>query len=479
MKILPEVALTYDDVLLVPQYSEVSSRRTLSTTTRFTSGIDLEIPIISANMDTVTESDMSIAMAHAGGIGIIHRFLSVEDQVCQVEKVKKSESFIVENPISLKATDTVGDVNRIIAETYTGGIMIVDDAGRVAGIVTTRDLLFENDPARLLSEIMTRQVITAPRETALKEAEKILHERRIEKLPLVDQDGKLAGLITVKDIMKLAKFPLATKDNRGRLTVGAAVGVKEADMKRVECLLEAGADCIVVDIAHGDSRLEIDRIKAIRAEFPQAQIVGGNVATAEGTQRLIDAGVNAVKVGVGPGSICITRLVAGAGVPQLTAVMDCAAIARPQKIPIIADGGIHTSGDIVKALAAGASTVMIGSLLAGTDESPGFLITRKGHRYKASRGMASLQANLDRKLRQGEAEITHEEIEDYVSEGVEALVPYRGSTRELLKQLVGGLQSGMSYTNARSVDELHDKAVFVRITPVGLRESRPHDVEVI
>jgi len=279
--------------------------------------------------------------------------------------------------------------------------------------------------------------------------------------------------------MKLEEYPDATKDTRGRLAVGAAVGVKETELKRVERLLEAGADCIVVDIAHGDSKLEIEIIKQIRKNFPQAQIVGGNVATAEGTQRLIDAGADAVKVGVGPGSICITRIVAGAGVPQLTAVMQCAEVARPQGIPIIADGGVRTSGDIVKALAAGASTVMIGSLLAGTDESPGMLITRKGHRYKASRGMASLQATLSRKAREGDGEITKEEIEDYVSEGVEATVPYRGSARELLKQLVGGLQSGMSYTNAHSIDELHEKAVLVRMTSVGLRESHPHDVEVI
>ena len=479
MKILPEVALTYDDVLLVPQYSEVSSRRTLSTATPFTSKIDLKIPVISANMDTVTESEMAIALAHAGGIGIIHRFLSIEDQVCQVQKVKKSESYIVDNPISLNASSTVGEVNQIIAETYTGGIMIVAEDGKVVGIVTTRDLLFEDDPSKLLSEVMTREVITAPEGSTLQDAEKILHDHRIEKLPLVDSNGKLTGLITVKDILKLEKFPLSTKDARGRLAVGAAVGVKKDDLQRVERLLEAGADCIVVDIAHGDSQLEIDKIKDIRKNFPQAEIVGGNVATAEGTQRLIDAGVNAVKVGVGPGSICITRVVAGSGVPQLTAVMDCAAVARPQNIPIIADGGIRTSGDIVKALAAGASTVMVGSLLAGTDESPGFLITRKGHRYKASRGMASLQANLDRKAREGDSEITREEIEDYVSEGVEALVPYRGSAAELLKQLVGGLQSGMSYTNAHSIPELHEKAVFVRMTPIGLLESRPHDVEVI
>jgi IMP dehydrogenase len=279
--------------------------------------------------------------------------------------------------------------------------------------------------------------------------------------------------------MKNAKFPKATKDMRGRLAVGAAVGVKGSELKRVERLLDAGADCIVVDIAHGDSKAEIEIIGQIRVNFPKTQIIGGNVATAEGTQRLIDAGADAVKVGVGPGSICITRIVAGAGVPQLTAVMQCAAVARPQGIPIIADGGIRTSGDIVKALAAGASSVMIGSLLAGTDESPGMLMTRKGHRYKVSRGMASLQATLARKTREGEGEITREEIEDYVSEGVEAAVPYRGSAREMLKQLIGGLQSGMSYTNAHSIEELHEKAVLVRMTPVGLKESRPHDVEVI
>jgi IMP dehydrogenase len=478
MKILPEVALTYDDVLLVPQFSEVESRKKLSTKTRLTSKLNLQIPIVSANMDTVTESEMAVAMARAGGIGIIHRFMSIDDQVRQVQRVKKTESFVVENPITLKVTDTVGDVKRIVKDTYTGGIVILDDAGKVVGIVTTRDLLFEENGHRLLSEVMTREVITAPSGTTLKQAEKILHEHRIEKLPLVDADGRLAGLITVKDIMKLEEYPKATKDSRGRLAVGAAVGVKASELIRVECLLEAGTDCIVVDIAHGDSKLEIEIIKGIRRHFPQAQIIGGNVATADGTQRLIDAGVDAVKVGVGPGSICITRIVAGAGVPQLSAVIACAEVARLQGIPIIADGGVRTSGDIVKALAAGASTVMIGSLLAGTDESPGLLITRKGHRYKVSRGMASLQANVARKVREGEGDVSQEDVEEYVSEGVEAAVPYRGAAREMLAQLVGGLQSGMSYTNAHSVDELHEKAVFVRMTPVGLKESHPHDVEV-
>ncbi len=478
MKILPEVALTYDDVLLVPQYSEVKSRRTLSTKTSLTTAIDLQIPIVSANMDTVTECEMGIAMAHAGGIGIIHRFMSIDDQVQQIQQVKKSESFVVEDPFTLRSTDTVGHVKEIVEETYTGGIIIVDDQQKVVGIVTTRDLLFETNGSKPVTAVMTHDVITAPVGTTLKDAEKILHEHRIEKLPLVDQQGKLSGLITIKDIMKLEKYPLSTKDARGRLAVGAAVGVKDGELNRVEKLLDAGADCIVVDIAHGDSSQEIHIIKNIRKTFPKTQIIGGNVATAEGTQRLIDAGVDAVKVGVGPGSICITRIVAGAGVPQLTAVINCAEVARPQGIPIIADGGIRTSGDVVKALAAGASTVMIGSLLAGTDESPGFLITRHGHRYKTSRGMASLQATLARKSREDDSEITQEEIEDYVSEGVEALVPYRGSADELLKQFVGGLQSGMSYLNAHSIEELYENAVFVRMTPVGLIESKPHDVEV-
>lgn len=479
MKILPEVALTYDDVLLVPQFSDVESRRKLSTETRLTAKIKLQTPIVSANMDTVTEAEMAIAMARHGGIGIIHRFMSIEEQVAQIERVKRAESFVVDEPITLTTRHTVGDARRVMEETGTGGILILDEQQRLVGIVTSRDMLFENNDRRPLTEIMSRNLVTAPAGTTLQQAAEILHRHRIEKLPLVDETGALVGLITLKDILKITQFPKATKDAKGRLAVGAAIGVKERELKRVEALLEAGADCIVVDIAHGDSKHEIEMIRAIRRLFPQAQIIAGNVATGEGTQRLIDAGADAVKVGVGPGSICITRLVAGAGVPQLSAVMECAAIARPQGIPIIADGGIRTSGDIVKALAAGASTVMIGSLLAGTDESPGLMMTRKGHRYKVSRGMASLQANIARKMREGEGWITQEEIEDYVSEGVEAAVPYRGPVREALTQLVGGLQSGMSYCGAHSIDELYEKAVFVRITAAGWKESQPHDVEVL
>jgi IMP dehydrogenase len=476
---LPEVALTYDDVLLVPQFSSVASRKYLSTQTKLTKTIALQIPIVAANMDTVTESEMAIAMAREGGIGIIHRFMSIEDQVQQIARVKKSETFVVDDPITLSVSHTVGDVKRVIQATGSGGILILDDAQRLVGIVTTRDLLFENGEQCAVTQVMQRNVVTAPPDTTIKQAEKILHEHRIEKLPLVDSAGRVVGLITLKDIMKIERFPKATKDARGRLAVGAAVGVREKELRRVESLLAAGADCIVVDIAHGDSQLEIEMVKGIRQHFPAAQIIGGNVATTEGTQHLIDAGVNAIKVGVGPGSICVTRVVAGAGVPQLSAVIACADAARAAGIPIIADGGIRNSGDIVKALAAGAATVMIGSMLAGTDESPGLMMTRQGHRYKTSRGMASVQANVGRKIREGESEITQEEIDEYVSEGVEAAVPYRGHVKEVLAQLVGGVQSGMSYSGAHSLEELHEKAIFVRMTPVGLKESLPHDVEVL
>jgi len=478
MKILPDTALTYDDVLLVPQYSEADSRRTLSIRTQLTKKITLQIPIVSANMDVVTESEMAITMAREGGIGIIHRFLSIDEQARQIQRVKKAESFIVDDPITMPETSTVGEVQRVVDETGSGGILILNARKQLIGIVTTRDLLFEDKDEKPIIAIMQRKVITAPHDTTLKQAEGLLHDHRIEKLPLVDGDGHVTGLVTLKDIMKITQFPRATKDSRGRLAVGAAVGVREKEMRRVEAMLEAGADCIVVDIAHGDSHLEIEMIKRIRHAFPEAQIIGGNVATADGTRRLIDAGVDAVKVGVGPGSICITRIVAGSGVPQLTAVIECVEAARPYGIPIIADGGIRQPGDLAKAMAAGASTAMIGSLLAGTDESPGLIMTRRGHRYKASRGMASRSANIDRNRREGN-DLTQEEIEEYVAEGVEAAVPYRGKAREVLTQLVGGLQSGMSYSGASTLEEFTQKALFVRMTGAGLRESGPHDVELL
>lgn len=478
MKILPETALTYDDVLLVPQYSNVDSRRILDTKTCLTKKIALNIPIVSANMDVVTESEMAITMAREGGIGMIHRFLTIAEQARQIERVKKAESFIVDKPITMSEAHTVGDVKRIVDETGTGGILILDKDDRLIGIVSTRDLLFEENENRPVTEIMSSPVHTAGADTTLKEAERLLHEYRVEKLPLVNGNGKVVGLVTLKDIMKITQFPTATKDAKGRLAVGAAVGVRDLEMRRVEAVLEAGADCIVVDIAHGDSHLEIDMIKNIRRHHPEAQIIGGNVATADGTKRLIDSGVDAVKVGVGPGSICITRQVAGSGVPQLSAVIQCAEAAREYGVPIIADGGIRQPGDVAKAIAAGAQTVMIGSMLAGTDESPGLVMTRKGHRYKASRGMASREANIERNRREGN-DLTPEEIEEYVAEGVEAAVPYRGRAREVLTQLVGGLQSGMSYSGVHSVEELQEKAIFVRMTGAGLKESGPHDVEVL
>ena len=478
MKILPDVALTYDDVLLVPQNSDVDSRRVLSTKTCLTKKIALQIPIVSANMDVVTESEMAITMAREGGIGMIHRFMTIAEQARQIERVKKAESFIVDHPITMNESHTVGDVKRIVDETGTGGILILDKEEKLIGIISTRDLLFEDNDGKPVTEIMTREVHTAAPGTTLKDAERLLHEYRVEKLPLVEENGKVVGLVTLKDIMKITQYPKATKDSKGRLAVGAAVGVRDKEMRRVEAALRAGADCIVVDIAHGDSQLEIEMIQNIRRHFPEAQIVGGNVATADGTKRLIDAGVDCVKVGVGPGSICITRQVAGHGVPQLTAIIECAQVARPAGIPIIADGGIRHPGDVAKAIAAGAQTVMIGSLLAGTDESPGMVMTRKGHKYKASRGMASLGANIERNKREGN-DLTQEEIEDYVAEGVEAAVPYRGRAREILTQLVGGLQSGMSYSGAHTVEELQEKAIFVRMTSSGLKESGPHDVEVM
>lgn len=478
MTILPDIALTYDDVLLAPQFSDVASRKTLSVETRLTRKIKMQIPIVSSNMDTVTEAEMAITMAREGGIGIIHRFLSVEEQTAQITRVKKTESFVVDHPFALNMTHTVGDAKRVVDETGTGGILILNGGNQIAGIVTTRDLLFEKDDAKSITAVMQKNVVTAPANTTLANAEKILHEHRIEKLPLVDEEGRLAGLITLKDIMKQMQYPHATKDARGRLAVGAAVGVKPRDMERVECVLEAGADCIVVDIAHGDSKQEIEMLCNIRRRFPGAQIIAGNVATADGTKRLLDAGADAVKVGVGPGSICVTRLVAGSGVPQLTAVIHCVQVARDYDVPVIADGGIRHPGDAAKALAAGAETVMIGSLLAGTDESPGLLMTRKGHKYKASRGMASTAANRDRKERDGER-VAQEDLDEYVAEGVEAAVPYRGKAREVLTQLVGGIQSGMSYSGAHNLKEFHEKAIFVRMTSAGLKESMPHDVEVL
>ncbi len=476
--------LTFDDVLLVPKRSAVVSRSHVSTATRLTRRIRLNIPIVSANMDTVTESRMAIAMARAGGIGIIHRFMPIERQALEVQRVKRSESYVVENPYMVSPDTKIRAVRALMEEWDTGGILVVDHDNHLLGIITTRDLLFLEDDDKPVAEVMTprERLITAPPGTTMEEAKRILWQHRIEKLPLVYEDDTVAGLITAKDIVNREKYPLATKDEKGRLRVGAAIGVRPGYLRRAEALLEAGVDVLVVDIAHGHSDNCINAVKELRREFGNdVEIIAGNVATAAGTVDLIEAGVDAVKVGIGPGSICVTRVVTGFGVPQITAIQECAKVAREADIPIIADGGVRNSGDLVKALAAGASTVMLGSLLAGTTESPGRIVIRNGRRYKIVRGMASLTANIDRQQVADEVRETGQEIdwEKVVPEGVEAVVPYRGHVAEVLDQLIGGLRSGLSYGGAFTIEELWDNAEFIQITPAGLFESRPHDVEIL
>ncbi|MFN2114575.1 MAG: IMP dehydrogenase [Anaerolineae bacterium] len=483
--IRPDAGLTFDDVLLVPRYSEIASRHDVATDTRFTQNTNLYIPIVSANMDTVTENEMAITMARAGGIGVIHRFMPLERQVREVRRVKRAESLVVENPLALPLDSTVRDARDAMEQNGVGGIIVVDDDNKVVGIVTRRDIMFSFDGGdeRPLSAVMTSgdKLITAPKGTSFDQARRILDHERIEKLPLVDAEGRLAGLITAKDVEHLMHYPHATKNDKGQLCVAAAVGVRPGYVEQAGALLDAGAHALVIDIAHGDSANAINAAKALRSEYGSSwDLIIGNVATADGTQRLIDAGADAVKVGIGPGSICITRLVTGFGVPQLSAVAEAAAVAGPQGIPVIADGGIRNSGDIVKALAAGAQTVMLGSLLAGTREAPGIVVVRNGQRYKLTRGMASLGATMSRDDREqgaaGETEIKRE-YERVVPEGVEATVAYRGPVEDILHQLVGGLRSGLSYGGARTIEELQENAEFVRLTPAGLRESGPHDVD--
>jgi IMP dehydrogenase len=481
------VGLTFDDVLLVPKFSDAKSRRDADTTTRFSREITLSVPIISANMDTVTESAMAIAMARAGGIGVIHRFLPLEVQVSEVLRVKRSESVVIEDPFTLGPEKTIRDAWDAIGEQDIGGIVIVDKDRRVLGLVTRRDITLEDRADRKLKEVMTprKDLITAARGVALEEARKLLHSHKIEKLPLVDRAGRLSGLITSKDIMKRRQFPSATKDSKGRLRVAAAIGVKGDHIKRAEQLLDVGADALVVDIAHGHSIYAIDTLRMIRKEFGSVQVVAGNVATAKGARDLIKAGADGIKVGVGSGSICVTRVVTGSGVPQLTAIMDSAKAAREYNIPVVGDGGVRNPGDVTKALAAGASTVMIGSLFAGTEESPGPTILREGVRYKLTRGMASLTATVDRRIRDRatggpkESELIEEVIEESVPEGVEGLIPYKGRVDEVVKQLVGGLRSGMSYSGAHTISELQRKAEFMRITTAGIKESLPHDIQKV
>ena len=489
MRVSPQefrTGLTYDDVLLVPKYSEIKSRKDVSTTTRFSRNISMSIPIVSANMDTVTESSMAIALARLGGIGVIHRFLSVADQVAEVSKVKRSEGIVIEDPITLLPDRTIGEALDVIRKHDIGGIVVIDSGRRVAGLVTVRDIHLEEDLSVKISEVMTPlgNLITAQKGVTMEQAKELLRKNKIEKLPILEKDGRLAGLITSKDIVKRRRFPMATKDAKGRLRVAAAIGVKGDYMERAEKLLEVDVDALVVDIAHGHSAHAIDTLKEIRRRLGQVEVVAGNVATSSGTRDLIKAGADAVKVGVGSGSICITRIVTGVGVPQLTAIIDSANESAEDDIPVIADGGVRNPGDVTKALAAGASTVMIGSLFAGTEESPGPTILREGVRYKLTRGMASLEATIDRKVRDSDGSsskngLVEEAVEESVPEGVEGLIPYKGKVEEVVRQLVGGLRSGMSYCGAKTIPELQTGAEFLRMSEAGLKESRPHDIEKV
>lgn len=470
------IGLTFDDVLLVPAESAVLPKD-VDTRTRLTRNIELNIPIVSAAMDTVTEARMAIALAREGGIGIIHRNLSIEEQVAEVDKVKRSESGMIVEPVTLRPTDKVRDALAVMERYHISGVPITDEEGRLVGILTNRDLRFEDDLDQPVANLMTKEdLITAPVGTTLDEAREILHKYKIEKLPVVDERGILKGLITVKDIQKRIQYPNATKDAQGRLRVGAAVGVGPDALERAAALVEEGVDVLVVDTAHGHSRAVIEMVRAIKSRW-DVDVIAGNIATGEAARALIEAGADAVKVGVGPGSICTTRVVAGVGVPQITAIMDVARVARAYGVPVIADGGIQYSGDIAKAIAAGADSVMLGSLLAGVDESPGEVILYQGERFKEYRGMGSIGAMKARsysKDRYFQQDV--DSIAKLVPEGIEGRVPYKGPLANVVYQLVGGLRAAMGYCGARTIRELQEKARFIQMTNAGLRESHPHDV---
>jgi IMP dehydrogenase len=481
MKLRPDVGLTFDDVLLVPKRSPIRSRSEVDTSTFLVPGIRMAIPIISSNMDTVTEASMAVAMAQAGGIGIIHRFMSMDKQAEEVQRVKRSESFVVENPITISLDKTLAVARVKMIEANIGGLVVVDNADRLLGLLTSRDVLLAADSSMLVGEVMTprERLVVASEDEPLDAARYKLFEHRIEKLPLVDVEDRIVGLITAQDIIKLQKHPQATKDEKGHLRVGTAVGVRAEDHQRVEACVNAGTDVLVVDVAHGHADHALEMVRQLKDRFPKVPLIAGNVATANGVLDLADAGADAVKVGVGSGSICITRVVTGYGIPQLTAISECAQAGRSRRLPIIADGGIRTSGDAVKAMAAGASSVMLGSALAGTDESPGAAIVRGGQRYKVVRGMASLTANVDRAEMGAKGSVEDEEWREIVPEGVEAVVPYRGAVEDILHQFVGGLRSGMSYAGANTIESLWDQAEFIRITTAGRIESGVHDVDVL
>jgi len=474
-RVRPGLALTFDDVLLVPRHSSVHPRD-VSTASRLTRKIPLNIPFVSAAMDTVTEAEMAIAMARWGGIGVIHKNMTVERQAAEVDRVKRSESGMILNPITMGADRPLREAAQLMARFKISGVPIVDGSGKLIGIVTNRDLQFERNLDQSIRDAMTKEgLVTAPVGTDLDEAEKILAKHRIEKLPVVDAQGVLKGLITVKDIFKRREHPNANKDQHGRLRVAAAVGGTKAAIERARVLLDAGADVLVIDSAHGHSEGVLQTLDALRQKYPDAQLVAGNVATAEGAKELAKRGVDGIKVGVGPGSICTTRVVTGIGMPQVTAILE--AVSGAGDIPIIADGGIKYSGDAVKALAAGASSVMMGAMVAGTEESPGESILAEGRRFKMIRGMGSLSAmqdgSADRYFQEGEMAPSK-----FVPEGIEGRVPYKGPVGDVLFQLVGGLRSGMGYCGVGTIDELRAKTEFVQITGAGLRESHPHDVTI-
>ncbi len=469
--------LTFDDVLLVPDYSEVLPHE-VDVSTYITKEIKLNIPIVSAAMDTVTEARLAIALAREGGIGIIHRNMPIKNQATEVEKVKKSESGMIINPVTVRPQAKVKEALSLMERYKISGVPVVDESGKLVGILTNRDLRFmkPEDKEKRVSQFMTSEnLITAKEGISLEEATEVLQRHRIEKLPIVDSDGKIIGLITIKDIMKRKQYPNACKDELGRLRVGAAVGTGDDTFDRVGALVEAGVDLVVVDTAHGHSKRVIKVVEKVKSLYPQLQVIAGNVATGEGAQALIDAGADAVKVGVGPGSICTTRVVAGVGVPQITAIMEAAQVGMRSGVPIIADGGIRYSGDIAKAIAAGASAVMLGNLLAGTEEAPGETIYYQGRAYKVYRGMGSLGAMMSRLSsdRYGQ-----DKVEKFVPEGIEGRVPYKGRLSEIIYQLVGGLRSGMGYVGAPDIPTLQKKAKFVRITWAGYKESHVHDVSI-
>ncbi|MFN0100368.1 MAG: IMP dehydrogenase [Gemmatimonadaceae bacterium] len=474
-RIRSDAALTFDDVLLVPRHSLIHPKD-VSTSSRFSRGIVLQVPLVSAAMDTVTESEMAIAMARAGGIGVLHKNMAIDRQAAEVDRVKRSESGMIRNPITLQPSATLREAVQLMARFKISGVPVVDGSGKLVGIITNRDLQFERKLDRPLADAMTKdRLITAPAGTSLDVAEQLMGKHRIEKLPVVDDAGKLIGLITVKDIHKRRQYPNAAKDQHGRLLAAAAIGAGGDYMARAKALIDAGVDALIVDTAHGHSQGVLDATAKVRESFPEVQLVAGNIATESAARALCERGVDAIKVGVGPGSICTTRVVTGIGVPQLTAIMD--AVAGAGDVPIIADGGIKYSGDIVKAIGAGAATVMMGSMLAGTEESPGESLLMEGRRFKMIRGMGSLSAmqdgSADRYFQDGEMS-----SKKFVPEGIEGRVPYKGPVADVLYQMVGGLKSGMGYAGCGSIDALRTEAEFVKITPAGLRESHPHDVTI-